>query len=308
MKKTLIALAAVAVSSAAMAQVTISGAVGFSYESNKSAVGAKTSGFSNTDGNIGIRATEDLGNGTTASAFLSIQNAGRQAAAASRDVTLTVNGAFGTVSTGQVENASPLANVAGGPVRGLDVSAASGFSLATGATLNSVIGYTSPAFSGVRVSVAKLDEADKSADTKANTKPATVYGLSYAAGPLTVGADLTQMSVENNANYKSRTRLTARYNAGVAVIGVGYQTFDNRTTAAEPKTTAIGVSVPMGAITLGAQQSTQKTAGAASNKGTAIGVKYALSKRTDITLFNVSTKEGTNAAAKATRVRLLHTF
>jgi predicted porin len=301
MKKTLIALAAVAVSSAAMAQVTISGAVTFSYDSNTTA-GVKASGMSNTGGNIGIRATEDLGGGTTATAFLSIQNAGRQAAANSRDVTLTVNGGFGTVTTGQIEAGSPLANVAGGPVRGLDND-----TFTTAATHQTVASYTSPSFSGVRVSVAKFDDAVAGAGAKTATKPATVYGLSYAAGPLTVGADMTQMSVENNASYKSRTRLTARYNLGVAVIGVGTQSFDNRTTAAEPKTTAIGVSVPMGAITLGAQQTTQKTAGA-TNKGTAIGVKYALSTRTDISAFAVSTKVGTARADKANRVSLNHSF
>lgn len=118
---------------------------------------------------------------------------------------------------------------------------------------------------------------------------------------------MTNMSVENNPNFKSRTRLTASYDLGVAKLGFGYQTFAKRTTAVEPKTTVIGVSVPMGAITLGAQQSSMKT-GAATNKGTAVGVKYDLSKRTNITLNNQSVKVGTAKAAKNTRVTLAHSF
>jgi predicted porin len=315
-----------------MAQATVSGTIGFAYESAKQAGTASKSGYGLTDSNITFRATEDLGGGLSATAAMAFNNLGRDRATTGRDVTLTVNGGFGTVLAGEVEAGSPLANVAGGAVRGLD-----GNAFATAASNTSILRYTSPAFSGVRVfagildtnavagtanSVTALTDAAVVADTKANTKPAKQFGLTYGAGPLSVAADVSQFSTEANANYKARTRLQASYNLGVAVVGLGYQTFDARATVLAPTTTAIGVSVPMGAITLSAQQTKTSTAwdatsvatiangGVAGRKaeGTAIGVKYALSKRTDITLFNVSTKEGTAAAKKNTRVRLLHSF
>ena len=116
------------------------------------------------------------------------------------------------------------------------------------------------------------------------------------------------MSVENNANFKSRTRLTARYDLGVAVIGAGYQSFDARTTAYEPKTTTVGVSVPLNQFTIGLQQINAKASATQKNKGTAMAVSYALSKRTAVTVQHVSTKEGNAAAIKNLRVRLAHTF
>jgi predicted porin len=68
MKKTLIALAAVAVSSAAMAQVTVSGTYGFGHESvtsqaNSTAAKTTISGLRNVNGNIRFTAAEDIGNG-----------------------------------------------------------------------------------------------------------------------------------------------------------------------------------------------------------------------------------------------------
>jgi predicted porin len=321
MKKTLIALAAVAVSSAAMAQATVSGNIGFAYESATQAGTASKSGYGLTDSNITFRATEDLGGGVSATAAMAFNNFGRDRATTGRDVTLTVNGGFGTVFAGEVEAGSPLVSIGAGPVRGLDVDAFS-----TKASNTSILRYTSPAFSGVRVfagildtnavastdnAITNLSDTTVVADTKAVTKPAKQFGLTYAGGPLTVAADISQFSTEANANYKSRTRITAVYNAGVAVVGLGHQTFDNRTTAVEPKTTTFGVSVPLNQITLGLQRINTTGSGATAGKkaeGTAIGVKYALSKRTDITLFNVSTKEGTDAAKKNTRVRLLHSF
>ncbi len=300
-----------------MAQATVSGNIGFTYESATQAGTASKSGYGLTDSNITFRATEDLGGGVSATASMALNNFGRDRDTMGRDVTLTVNGGFGTVFAGEVEAGSPLVSIGAGPVRGLDVAAFS-----TNASNTSILRYTSPAFSGVRISAAVLDanataetndalDAHVVADTKANTKPAKQFGLTYAGGPLTVAADISQFSTEANANYKSRTRITAVYNAGVAVVGLGHQTFDNRTTAVEPKTTTFGVSVPLNQITLGLQRINTTGSGATAGKkaeGTAIGVSYALSKRTNVTLFNVSTKEGTDAAKKNTRVRLLHSF
>jgi hypothetical protein len=289
-----------------MAQATISGTIGFSYIQE---TGSKA-GLANTDGNITVRATEDLGGGLRATASMAFQNLGRgnNAGAAAfstvggRDVSITVAGGFGSVLVGEVESASPLNNVAGGVIRGLNSDA-----LSIGDSNVSVARYFSPAINGFTFNAGMLDLAGANAVVKTSRGAANIIGLTYAAGPLNAAADMTQYPAATNAAQKSRTRLTARYNFGVATVGVGYQTFSARAGAAQPKTTSLGVTVPMGALSFSAQQTTEKT-GAVTDKGTAYGINYALSKRTAVALLSTSIKEGSAAATTSTRLRLLHTF
>jgi predicted porin len=95
----------------------------------------------------------------------------------------------------------------------------------------------------------------------------------------------------------------------VARIGAGYQTA--KTTAGiAKKETAFGVSVPMGAITLGAVYASSKTDGVAGNNtGYDMSAQYALSKRTYVALQTQSIKTaGVSGNNTNTRIQLAHSF
>jgi predicted porin len=329
MKKTLIALAAVAVSTAAMAQVTVSGKLRFAYESTKekseAGVTVKANGLRVTDGDVRFTAVDDLGNGMKATAMAEFTNRGRENNPAARDASISLAGGFGTVMIGAVEAGNGIIGLggAGAPVYGQDGFAATcvgGTSNAEcgaldGGTNVNILSYTSPAFSGITFTANMTDAASGSAgmEKTATTTDGKTVGVRYSAGPLAAALDTTRNSQNAAADTatKSRVRLSASYDLGVAKLGFGYQTrkyFDSD--ADTNKQTIVGVSVPMGAITLGMNYATQKE-GDAKITGTDIGAKYDLSKRTYVAAHYTSNKAtDTNADGKFNKFRLqvAHSF
>jgi hypothetical protein len=129
----------------------------------------------------------------------------------------------------------------------------------------------------------------------------TGTGLSaaYAAGALSAYVDHTvfasPVSVVNDG--LTRTRAWATYDFGVAKIGAGHQV-KNHDYAAQ---SSLGVTVPMGAVSVGLMYSTRAAQGvnsygltvADSRSGTAVGVQYDFSKMTNVN-FSYSTYSTTN--------------
>jgi len=268
MKKTLIALAVLALSSAAMAQssVSLTGKLRFAYGSSKADTGAKSSGVGVTDGDWNIAAVEDLGGGLKAGANMALRLRGRDAAtdatstgvgARPRDSSMYLTGAFGTVTVGAVEagNAMWGGVTAGAPTYiGLD----NGTTLA-GASNTDILQYTSPTMSGVSFKLATLDAVG--ANGAQNGGATMNYGLNFANGPFTAALDYTSYGSSLAASADSRTRISASYDLGVARIGVGMQNAGNGA-AADKSERAFGVSVPMGPWLLGAVYASSKTDGA----------------------------------------------
>jgi hypothetical protein len=344
MKKTLIALAAVAVSSAAMAQVTVSGTYNFGHESVTSqatnSAGAKTkvSGLRTFGGNIRFTAAEDLGAGLKASASIQFGVNGRAADAttsangttptdakvltssgsriAQEDASITLSGGFGAITAGAVEAGNGIVGLgqAGAPVRGLHNSynSATG-SVLVGAGTIDLVQYTSPTFSGVTVRAQMYDSVGApgvgGTEATGSLAKGNVIGVRYAAGPLTVDADSTKQKLNAavTTTTKTRTRVSAQYNLGVARVGFGQET---RKTFAGVKTTEtiMGVAVPMGAITLGATAGSSKVGTAAKASGTEFGVKYDLSKRTSVAAQMGSFKKPDTSKQSITRIRMDHSF
>ena len=299
MKKTLIALAAVAVSSAAMAQVTISGFV--AGQNNK--VGTAKAVTSVAVSELTFRASEDIGS-MKASAFFTIENMNNRGTDAgsspngptNADSGISLGGGFGTVAITNTRsgNMADRANVFG-------TSISNGFYESVASRPNiQVLSYTSPALiPGLNVSLAQANIGNTAASQAAKIM---VVGATYAAGPLTLGVQ--QKSLNTTAApagaEDGQTEGFARYNAGVAVIGLGY---GSKTTTAGKAVTSYGVSVPMGAITLGVEGATRGDA-----EFMNYGVRYALSKRTTL---HVSGGEFQTTAAnsqKQSRVRIGHSF
>jgi len=316
MKKTLIALAALAVAGTAFAQssVSLTGKLRFAYGNSKAATGAKTSGVGVTDGDWNIAAVEDLGGGLKAGANMALRLRGRDAAtdaastgvgARPRDSSMFLSGDFGTVTVGAVEAGNGILGLvtAGGPTFiGLD----NGTQLAAASNVD-ILKYTSPSMNGFSFAVATLDAVG--ANGAENGGANTLYAATYANGPVSVAVDYTSYGSAAAASADKRTRVSANYNLGVAQVGVGLQAAGNGT-AADKKERALGVSVPMGPWVFGAVYASSKTDGTAGNNtGYDLAAQYNLSKRTYVALQAQSTKAaGATASATTTRVQLAHSF
>jgi predicted porin len=310
MKKTLIALAALA-STAAFAQssVTLTGKLIYGYEATKSAAGAKANGLKVTDGDLNVAVVEDLGGGLKAGANMAFVSRGRDTAITGRDASVSLSGGFGSVMIGSIEAGNGILGLggAGAPVYGLD----DGTTLAKASNVD-IIKYTSPAMNGFTVSVNATDAtAGLGMEAAATTQDSTGAGVAYANGPLAAAADYTSygLNAATATNADTRTRMSASYDLGMAKVGFGYQTATS-TANVSKKENVFGVSVPMGALTLGMVVASSKTDGVAgTNKGTDLGAKYALSKRTFIAAAYQTTKAaGATASASKYRVQLGHSF
>lgn len=297
MKKSLIALAVLAASGAALAQssVTLYGRIDTSVGSikdtgsasaNKNAV---TKMFSGGDGGLtsprwGIRGTEDLGGGLKAGFQLeqrffadSGEIDGVQFKGASF---LSLAGGFGEVRLGRGTTVYD-------DVRALSVSA-SVFDSAFTPTGNGVyksggdyssrfdnkITYLSPNLGGFYLGV---DFApDESATTKAD-KMALKAG--YRAGPMHLA--LGYQDEKGSADY---TGVSGAYDFGVASVSAGFNLRDAKTGGAEDTEYTLGVNVPFGAVAVSAGYASSKTEVGSSTtakaSGFALGATYTLSKRT----------------------------
>jgi len=299
MKKTLIAVAAAALSMGAMAQnVTLSGKFAVGY--GKAIGGA--SNFHVTDGDVKFSASEDLGGGLKANAAMEVQVRGRAATNATingRNATIGVSGGFGSITLGAVDAANGIVGLG---FAGAPVSLANGYDgliLSGGANVDWA-NYTTPALlPGLTAKLERVDSVTAPGNNRALA--ANVIGANYSAGAVAVAVDYTDFN-----NDRTRVRASGSYNLGIAVLGLGYE--DNRGGAAvggpAGTQTAFGVNVPLGAVSAGlifAKSEENNT------QGWGVGMNYSLSKRTT---FNVSYGDQTRGVADGTqyRLRLLHSF
>ena len=213
MKKTLIALAAVAVSSAAMAQVTVSGVLDVQAVNNsKSTAIAKdkansTEATTNTaaPGNNGwstsqlsFTAVEDLGNGLKATANINTGLTGGSKTLGDRDRSLSLSGGFGTVRIG---NFTPAADGSGNFYAATSNTAGSGDALTSAAHGRQVVmQYTTPNMGGLTGAVTYASgKADKLASEGKAGKDLLGLNLSYAQGPLSLAAGTSTVTTNVEA-------------------------------------------------------------------------------------------------------------
>jgi predicted porin len=229
-----------------------------------------------------------------------------------RDATVNLMGGFGTVTLGSVEAGNGIIGLAsaGAPVIGQD----NGVTLDAAGNVD-LFQYTTPAL--IPGLTARFQIVDSIGDPGADglqaasaLQDATVVGVAYGAGPLAVNADFTSFGRNAAAatSTDSRTRLSASYDLGVAKLGAGFQTKETFA-GLKDKQYMFGVSVPMGAITLGATYAKRDAAANADDAtGFEVGANYAFSKRTNLqTAYQSQKKEGASAATSF-RVRLMHSF
>ena len=289
MKKTLIALAVLTVSTASFAQsaVTLYGVVDAGITKNGAAnTTTFTGGGVNGTSRLGVKGTEDLGGGL--SAVFQIEtglNSGKEAATSlgDRGAFVGVAGAFGTVTLGNsVLSPSFFARA------GTDPSTTNNYSIVKYGTslvrMDNSINYTSPNFAGVTVRASMIQKNDNGTAGKG----ATDISVVYAAGPLTLGASSANNGVDTGSF------VGAAYDLGMAKVFVNSVDVAQATAAASgsEKYTSYGVSAPFGAVTLQADMRTRKNA---DNDTYVVSAQYALSKRTSLTAYTAKTE-----AVKAT--------
>ena len=290
MKKTLIALAAVAATGVAFAQssVTIYGKVESSLE--------KVNGASASMGGIhgsrlGFRVAEDLGGGLQAKAHLEHrlrpdtgEDAGFTAASADGKTpavarfwnglsTVGLAGSFGEVRLGRYYSANflgsnnvpdPFGGDGQGALRGVGMLTNGGF-----VRTANVIHY-SGSFSGVNVA---FSTGLKEGAAKAHNS----FAVGYANGPLNVGVG-TDKGVPGTL-----TNAHVTYDLGVAKLAFG---LGNMKTAAGVKTEGMlfGATIPAGPgrVLVGLATAKNKTTGVKTNQKLGLGYVYPMSKRTSL--------------------------
>ena len=217
MKKSLIALAVLASSGAALAQssVTLYGLVDVwvgssKAESNSTAIPAANGKVSNSVLNsggfstsrIGFRGTEDLGGGLKANFTIETAispDAPSQSSLGSRVATVGLSGGFGAIDLGR--NWTPYDDTRALVNDTFNANIASSFSTWVGYedNPNNMIRYNTPSFGGLSGALAYSFGEDKTAAPGSKASSITSASLNYAAGPVMAGLAYQQQK-QNGAN------------------------------------------------------------------------------------------------------------
>lgn len=279
---------------AATAQVTMSGTVGFRFQSTVSDAGAQDKGVGVSDSAISLATSEDLGGGMKLSASTGFENTYKAGTVTGTGLVIALSTAnMGSVSFSTSESGDYL------PIDAITTMA--------NGTTGDRIAYTSPSFSGFTVG-AVYNDGTAGAGAHSTTNSNTLFQVSYAAGPLTANYGKLNLKAENTV-YNSLNRMSVSYDLGVAKVTYG-QVSAKSAADVKAKETGLSISAPIASnITVGAQMASSKTGTDAKLKGTNFTASYALSKRTSIAL---QVKRWDSATAgvspKDDRLTLVHSF
>jgi hypothetical protein len=286
MKKTLVAVAALAAFSGAYAQATISGVINYQITVDGT---DSTLGFGPNGGNeFTVASSEDLGNGLKASGAVTIINT-----ASAADPFETYNsyigleGGFGSIKLGSQWTPMFFASTISDPLaRWGSVNLTNPAQLQNDKSVT----YTSPAIAGVTVQIQSQLTGGTAAPTSAwlNTgTEATTYSITYSnSGFNAAYASSSDQSVDT-------TLIAASYDFGMASVHFGSLDHNNASSS------SIGVVVPFGAMAIKVGASS----GANNTSATDLQMTYALGKKT--MAYVTQTDNGT---ATATSVGLKHAF
>ena len=225
MKKSLLALAVLAASGAAMAQssVTLYGVADASVAKRTgSSLALSTNGLlNNGNSRLGVRGVEDLGGGLKASfnmeMGINLGTGATDSATYQRAAFMALDGSFGQIYAGRRLSPTFFA------IANYELTGAANYSAEAnmfgfgGATRNnSYLGYTTPSMSGFKATIGTV--------LKGNNAPngaKTEFALTYNAGPLAVGMayDTNAMAVGDN---KRNGSIGASYDLGGFKVAASY--------------------------------------------------------------------------------------
>lgn len=325
MKKTLIALAAVAATGAAFAQSSVTlygvadvavgkaGAIGsglsntISATANPNQLGVGSDKFqaiasstlNNGNSRFGLRGTEDLGGGLKAGFNFEgginiATGAGNTSGGQlfSRAANISLMGGFGEVRVGRSLTTSYYS------VASWELSGTANYSVVgnqfnyagQGSRDSAQLMYNSPSFGGFKVSASTVLKGNGL--YKNGVNDAAKYDLAgtYAAGPLTASLAYNKVDKQD-----SSMALGGKYDMGAFAVAGSYQVV-GRTNAQDKKGFTVGVSAPMGPVTLTADIA-RATNSNDKNTDFLLEAKYALSKRTFA--YGVFVRDGAVSGGKS---------
>jgi len=290
MKKTLIALAAMAATTAfAQSTVTLSGNVKAGLAQTKYSGGAATAatgsatGLADGSSRFILSGSEDLGGGLRANfqvdtRFRIDDNGGAPAASplAGGATFIGLSGGFGNLQIGKLDTHYCLgSDTHGVRATALQASSCGVLGYVNGSSGNAVIAnasrsvnvtrYTSPNLSGLTFvgTYSTSYAGSEGAVGKTSGGNATALAAGYAKGPLTAGVSVWQAKGEDQTATAARigqkaTTVAVNYNLGVATLGLTWDKSASRAAAAnvaaftdtERTATSFPVTVPLGAGTV----------------------------------------------------------
>ena len=309
MKKSLVALAVLAASGAAMAQssVTVFGVVDAGYSVGTGSVSDSTAMRTDRIGSsrLGFRGVEDLGGGMRAEFWLeagvandsgagsatnsnnqavtSLTSAGTQGLTFNRRSTVGLVTGMGELRLGRdyTPQFYPDAQYDPFGTNGVASSLIAFNGGVTGARASNMIAYHSPSFSGLTVMLGTwLGEVNQVAGAAAN-KSGDGNGIHvrYAQGPLAVS--YASSTLKSGATTETKTEtMGAAYDFKVVRVMFNTNTVSN-TGAADLEGTLIGATIPLAGGTLKFSNASLKQ-GVAETKRNSFGYVYPLSKRTSL--------------------------
>jgi len=254
-------------------------------------------------------ATEDLGGGLAVKATQQVRyNGETMEDRNSGDLAIEVSGGFGSVKMGQH---TFISGSGYNPFASTHASVAPSGAMIGG---KDTLSYTSPAVEGVSIGFATTFD-----QTAGLGKAGTGVRLNYSNGPLAIqyGSSTAETDVAATAGAKL-VSLMAKYDAGMATVFVsGYEqkagADGNGTTnpVKQEKGVGVGVSIPMGALTLkfGNMNRASTDTSSTVKDRSSLGIDYALSKRTTASAM-VANDVPVNAGIKSTTswVGINHSF
>ncbi len=313
MKKTLVAIAALAAVTGAMAQATISGGLAFGYDSQTNSTGGAvitTKQFGDPRGNsaLNFNVSEDIGGGLKAEGqvgFLPRLDSGAGTSGSGTVATapagyqsfLALSGDFGRLQGGTFADSQALVQFNHDVVNAWGFNPTNGAAAALGGFfLSNQLKYTLPTLAnGLTLSATKaLGETSGS-----RVGESTSFAAGYTQGGFSADVAYTTLAA-SVAIDTTITAVGASYDFGMAKLsGIMTQhAVENSTTTTASN---IGVTIPVGAFTLAVQSGSANggtlvnTTGSTAVTQTSVDwrVSYALSKRT--TIHGVySTLDGNN--------------
>ncbi len=332
MKKTLVAVAAMAAVTGAMAQATIYGTIEQTYTSGSISTDGVTSSKTTSIGEyqmgtslIGFKGSEDLGSGMKASYLyeMGINAQTSMAAPLNRQAFVGLSGGFGAVRIGKQYSSSFINLVSADP--GGATGAPGALYLAVNTSNNgaesplrqdSGIQYDLPSIApGLKITLTKVVAGHNTSDSGSKVGDSQGFAINYASGPLNVGytsdstksQDIafgsfgTQVTAVDGTSTK-QTTLAAGYDLGMAKVT--YSDAKVMNNGQGIKASMFALSAPVGAASLFLSSSTGKvlTTSETKLKGMQYGVNYPMSKRT-VAYYHAGNTTITNASNSQTKIK-----
>ena len=321
MKKTLVALAAVAATGGAFAQSVMTGSVGWRFNSD-TVENSTTSGWGVADGAITIKSTDDVeGLGKFDSSLGLAADSGNGTGMTAGNLSLSLTMASGVKLTGS--------STQGGSYLGSGLaSAGSDYDLNlsgrvfSSRTRNDAISVSIPVMEGVKLGITHTEPdvtvgTGSAAALGTTTQQYDTVTLTYAAGSLAADAGWRTYNNQiagSTSSASTQSRGSVSYDLGVAKIGFGVTT-TAYTYGNTNSQSGLGINIPMGNLSIGGQLASVATTGNASSasnytrSGAMFGGMYSFSKRTYATAQYFSYDAGSSVSnTSGYRLTVYNTF